>query len=502
MPERQRRSGSARDSLMPMGSPAFDPVVQARARVGQTLNGKWTLDGLLGVGGMAVVYAATHRNRKRAAIKMLHPTLSALPDMRERFLREGYVANSVGHEGVVRVDDDDVTEDGTAYIVMELLEGEAIDFRADRKGGLLDAVEVLSIADQVLDVLVSAHEAGVIHRDLKPDNLFLHKNGQLKLLDFGIARLKEVNAPDTTTRTGSLMGTPAFMAPEQARGRWNDVDARTDLWAVGAIMFTLLTGRHVHDAETANEALALAITKPAPKIGSLHPAIPGSVANVVDKALSYDKGDRYQDARSMQAAVQQAYQDVMASSRMHVKSSVRPPALSMVDVAPMLTRDSISTDSQTIASHPATSTLTSWISIVDGAHRQESSAKRRGIWWLAAAAVALLGWGAFSTFAQDASPQPDHAQAPATPEVDEPPSQIQVTPVLAEQPAASGDAPMEAPAASATQETKPPSAPKATSPKRKLSSSKPPTKTKTSPPKPATKEVAKPAPKDPFDRRR
>ncbi len=395
MPERQRRSGSARDSLMPMGSPAFDPVVQARARVGQTLNGKWTLDGLLGVGGMAVVYAATHRNRKRAAIKMLHPTLSALPDMRERFLREGYVANSVGHEGVVRVDDDDVTEDGTAYIVMELLEGEAIDFRADRKGGLLDAVEVLSIADQVLDVLVSAHEAGVIHRDLKPDNLFLHKNGQLKLLDFGIARLKEVNAPDTTTRTGSLMGTPAFMAPEQARGRWNDVDARTDLWAVGAIMFTLLTGRHVHDAETANEALALAITKPAPKIGSLHPAIPGSVANVVDKALSYDKGDRYQDARSMQAAVQQAYQDVMASSRMHVKSSVRPPALSMVDVAPMLTRDSISTDSQTIASHPAASTLTSGISIVDGAHRQESSAKRRGIWWLAAAAVALLGWGAF-----------------------------------------------------------------------------------------------------------
>ncbi|MCA9631121.1 MAG: serine/threonine protein kinase, partial [Myxococcales bacterium] len=234
-----------------------DSLVQrAQARVGSVLNEKWTLESLLGVGGMAAVYAATHRNKKRGAVKLLHPELSHEPTIRQRFLREGYVANTVDHPGAVRVDDDDVTEDGAAFLVMELLEGETLESRAERKGGRLPVSEVLPVADQLLDVLIAAHAKGIVHRDLKPENLFLTRAGVLKVLDFGIARLRENNEKSTATQTGSTMGTPAFMAPEQARGRWEDVDARTDLWAVGAILFNLLSGRLVFEARTTNEMLA------------------------------------------------------------------------------------------------------------------------------------------------------------------------------------------------------------------------------------------------------
>ena len=127
-------------------------VQRAQQRVGTVINGKWTIDRLIGVGGMGAVYAATHRNKKKAALKMLHPELSVEPTVKERFLREGYVANSVEHPGSVKVDDDDIAEDGAVYLVMELLEGETIDSRWQRKGGKLPVGEVLSVADQLLDV--------------------------------------------------------------------------------------------------------------------------------------------------------------------------------------------------------------------------------------------------------------------------------------------------------------------------------------------------------------
>src|SRR5208282_3560858 len=166
-----------------------DPMVmRAQVRVGQVLKEKWRLDGLLGVGGMAAVYAATHRNGSRVAIKLLHPELSTHHEVRTRFLREGYVANAVGHEGAVRITDDDVAEDGSAFLVMELLDGETLEDRRIRSGGQLNEDEVLSVADQLLDVLIAAHAKGVIHRDLKPDNVFITRTGQVKLLDYGIAR--------------------------------------------------------------------------------------------------------------------------------------------------------------------------------------------------------------------------------------------------------------------------------------------------------------------------
>src|SRR5262249_32278248 len=158
---------------------------------------------------------ATHRNKKRAAIKMLHPELSVDTTLRERFLREGYVANSVAHRGAVTVDDDEIAEDGSAFLVMELLEGGTVEARWQRKTKRLNVQEVLSVADQVLDVLIAAHDKGIVHRDLKPDNLFLTRSGVVKILDFGIARVLEVHGTGTATQTGSMMGTPAYMAPEQ-----------------------------------------------------------------------------------------------------------------------------------------------------------------------------------------------------------------------------------------------------------------------------------------------
>src|SRR5256885_9217446 len=134
-----------------------DPRSMAEKRVGQTLNHKWTIDRLIDIGGMAAVYAATHRNGKKVAIKMLHPFIAAHEDVRERFLREGYVANQVEHVGAVSVLDDDITADGAPFLVMELLDGESLDQWMQRAGGTLPIADVLAVADQVLDVLAAFH---------------------------------------------------------------------------------------------------------------------------------------------------------------------------------------------------------------------------------------------------------------------------------------------------------------------------------------------------------
>ncbi len=291
-----------------------DPVIErARARVGKTLIEKWRLDKLLGVGGMAAVYAATHRNGMRVGIKMLHSELSVHAEVRSRFLREGYVANKVEHPGAVAVLDDEVTDDGDVFLVMELLEGENLTQYWERKGRGLAVERVLLIADQMLDVLGAAHAKSIVHRDIKPDNVFLTRSGVVKLLDFGIARLRELSDPSDATRTGSLMGTPAYMAPEQARARWDEVDARTDLWAVGATMFRLITGHPVHEAQTVSEQLLAAMTNPAASLVTTTPGIPMPVAHVVDKALAYDRNARWSDAHAMREAICDAFEAVTGS---------------------------------------------------------------------------------------------------------------------------------------------------------------------------------------------
>jgi hypothetical protein len=293
--------------------PVNEAKRRAEARVGLTLRGKWRLDALIGCGGMAAVYGATHRNGKRVAVKVLHPEWSGVPELRERFLREGYVANKVGHPGSVSVLDDDVAEDGSVFLVMELLEGATLDAcAASREGRRLSLEEVVGVGEALLEVLAAAHAQGIVHRDIKPENLFITRDSQLRVLDFGIARLREADSSPSTTAVGSFLGTPAFMAPEQASGRWGDVDARTDLWAVGATLYTLLTGAPVHQAETLPLLIAAAITRPAPSIRIQRADLPPRLADVIDRSLAFDSSQRFADALEMREALRSAFEAVRA----------------------------------------------------------------------------------------------------------------------------------------------------------------------------------------------
>jgi serine/threonine-protein kinase len=257
----------------------------------------------------------------------LHEELSVVSAMRARFLREGRVANAIGHPGAVKVMDEDIAEDQSVFLVMELLDGESLEARAKRMGGVLPIDEVLAATDQILDVLVAAHKAGVVHRDLKPDNVFLTREGQVKVLDFGIARLRELSTATSATHTGAAMGTPAFMPPEQARGLWDEVDGRSDLWAVGALMFSLMTGRRVHTGRTTNEVLLAAMTEPAAPIRSIESDVPETVANVVDRALAYERDDRWQDAQTMQDAIRHAYHEFRRVPLSEAPKLLVPPSV-------------------------------------------------------------------------------------------------------------------------------------------------------------------------------
>ncbi len=295
-----------------MNETAEDP------RVGKLLSGKWKLDRLLGEGGMATVYAATHRNGATAAIKILHPEFARRVEARARFLREAYIANKAG-KGAVAVLDDDVDDDGSPYLVMELLRGEPVDLRAKREGGRLPVDQVLWIACQTLATLETAHAAGIVHRDLKPENLFWTADDRIKVLDFGIARLRDATNTEAT-RTGMIMGTPSFMAPEQAVGSMSEIDPRTDIWSVGAIMFNLLTGHDVH--EGGGNPVVTAATRHARSITSVDPDLPAPVARIVDRALAFKRNGRYPTARAMREDI-----EALETGEEPVIPSVRiPPA--------------------------------------------------------------------------------------------------------------------------------------------------------------------------------
>ncbi len=280
-------------------------------RLGVVLRDRYRIERVIGAGGMATVYLAIHRNGHRVALKVLRPELSVHESHRDRFVREAYVANSIDHPGAVRVLDDDVGEDGCPFLVMELLQGETLEAMSRRRARLPPR-EVVAIAHALCDLLVRAHACGVVHRDIKPDNIFLTAGGELKLLDFGIARVRQDDR-GTATQTGHLLGTPAYMPPEQALGRRNLIDGRTDLWAVGATMFSLLAGRAVHHADSPEEMIVRSATVPAPPLADLAPDVPAPIAAVVDRALRFDIGERFPDAAAMQAALAAAHLDAFAA---------------------------------------------------------------------------------------------------------------------------------------------------------------------------------------------
>jgi serine/threonine-protein kinase len=301
----------------------------AQKRVGELVLGKWRLDRLIGVGGTAAVFEASHKNDSRVAIKILHPDLAVVEEVRERFLVESYAANRVAHPGVVPVRDEGTTADGTVFLVMDLLRGQTLAERLEERRAPFSVGEVLEIAAQLLDVLAHAHARGIVQRDIKPENVFLARDGRVRLLDFGLARV-EASAHTHESEAGTTLGTPAFMPPEQALGNWAELDGRSDLWSLGATMYLLLSSTPVRERGSVTEQLLGAMTRPVPSLGRIT-ALPRSVVAVVDRALAFDREARFPDAGAMQLAVRAVQNDLPAADARATLPplSIEPVALSL-----------------------------------------------------------------------------------------------------------------------------------------------------------------------------
>jgi len=269
----------------------------AERRVGTAICDKWRLERLLGVGGMGAVYEARHRNRARAAIKILHEELVSEPRVVERFKREAYIVNGIDHPAVVRVIDDDETALGEPYLVMDLVEGRtSSQVIASTQ---LGQSELLDIAEQVLDALVVAHASGIVHRDLKPRNLLLDQRRRVRILDFGIARLMDDEAFRTVVTThGMVWGSLEYQAPEQLTGNV-ETSARTDIYGLGATLFTLASQEHLHEgADIRKRVLHAAVAAPR-SLGEVRPDFDRSVIELVDRATRSAIGERWPSAELM-----------------------------------------------------------------------------------------------------------------------------------------------------------------------------------------------------------
>ncbi|MBW2453052.1 MAG: protein kinase [Deltaproteobacteria bacterium] len=271
---------------------------------GTVLEGKYRLVRLLGVGGMGSVYEAEHTLiSRRVAVKLLLPQLADIPEMAERFLREARSASEIDHENIIGIHDVGRSDDGHLFIVMELLEGKSLRQLLGQQRRL-DLDRATRITLEVLAGLEAAHEQGTVHRDLKPDNIFLVEGDdggeRVKILDFGISKVKDGDAEGGLTQTGAVLGTPHYMAPEQANGD-PDVDQRIDIWATGVILYEMLSGGRPYEGNSYNRVIAQILVEPPPRLLDVAPAVPASLAQVVDRALAKERDERYADAPSMMA---------------------------------------------------------------------------------------------------------------------------------------------------------------------------------------------------------
>ncbi|MFB6350359.1 MAG: serine/threonine-protein kinase, partial [Bradymonadaceae bacterium] len=283
---------------------------QVEQRVGSTIDGVGVLEDVVGIGGMATVYKIDDGSSEPRAVKLMHEHLADKGTLRKRFLREAKILDQVDHPNAVTVYNHGRATGGEAYFVMELLDGWEVETVWKKKDRELPVAEALEIAMQALDALHAYHEAEVLHRDLKPSNLFLTKTGTVKLIDFGVARFHDDDQDDSErTRSGTALGTPAYMAPEQAMGKVDKLDRRTDVYEIGAVLFTLLSGRRVHEADSNDETLVMAATQPAESVARFAPNLPTEAVQLIDKALSWDQQDRFASAEQMRLAISDLLDD-------------------------------------------------------------------------------------------------------------------------------------------------------------------------------------------------
>jgi serine/threonine-protein kinase len=283
-----------------MSSPEVAPVQE-----GEILDGKYRVDRVLGVGGMGIVVAATHvALNQRVAIKFLLPAALGNPQTIERFAREARAAVQIQSEHVARVIDVGTLPTGSPYMVMEFLEGSDL-ADAVEKGGPMPIAQAVGYVLQACEALAEAHALGIVHRDLKPANLFLARRAGrdsiVKVLDFGISKTSE-KGPSGLTQTSAVMGSPYYMAPEQMMSS-KDVDARSDIWALGIILYELLTGAPPFAADTMAEIVFMVTQRDPPPLGTKRADVPPQLATVIERCLSREPAQRYVNVAKLAAAL-------------------------------------------------------------------------------------------------------------------------------------------------------------------------------------------------------
>ncbi len=289
---------------------SYDPSLSDEVELldellGTVLSETYHLVGVLGEGGMSRVYEASHVRveGKRFAVKVLRADLVGRAEVARRFRREALAMANVSHPNVIDILDLGETEDGRPYLVMEMLHGESLGDRLDREGELPAPLAAYIIRGASAGV-AAAHEQHIIHRDLKPDNVFLVGDvarPTVKVLDFGLARLTELEGSELT-RTGVVMGTPGYMAPEQARG--DQVDYRVDIYGLGAMLYTALTGRPPYQRETFQQTVLAVMTSEPPRPRSITPSIPTALELVVQRAMAREPEARFASADDLSLALE------------------------------------------------------------------------------------------------------------------------------------------------------------------------------------------------------
>jgi serine/threonine protein kinase len=290
----QAASGLDRGSWLPHNEAAMEGTVIGQYRVTKKL----------GEGGMGAVYGAEHALLgRKAAIKMLLPTLSSNQEIVQRFFNEARAATAIADPGIVQIFDFGYHTDGSAYIVMEYLEGEPLDSRLKRLGRL-NPFDALRIMRQASSSLAAAHSRGIIHRDLKPENIFLVADREVaggerpKLLDFGIAKLTNDAESKVKTHTAAIMGTPMYMSPEQCRGA-GAVDARSDVYALGCVLYHLIVGKTPFDGEGVGEIIASHLREPPPVPSQQLPGLPPELDALILRCLQKQPDQRFQSANEL-----------------------------------------------------------------------------------------------------------------------------------------------------------------------------------------------------------
>jgi serine/threonine protein kinase len=323
------------------------PLEEGSRMVGALLSGRYQIKRLCGEGGMGRVYEAEHIEiGKRVAIKVLHPAYSRTPDLVERFRREARAASRIEHPNVVNVTDFGTTADGSLFFVMEYIEGIELGLLIHREGPL-STLRALRIVEQMCEALQAAHDVGVIHRDLKPENILLLGAGGpgrsstsgtnpgvdlreasefVKVLDFGIAKTAEIEGQSRRgkrlTRPGVAMGTPEYMAPEQAAG--HPADPRSDIYAVGSIMYEMLTGRTPYEGDNVMEVLHKKANEPPPPLGEVRPGLPPAMVALVERAMARVPEERPQSMAEMAYEVRAIEATLMMTPSPLLLSSAGP----------------------------------------------------------------------------------------------------------------------------------------------------------------------------------